>query len=49
MLCAILDITYILEILILANRKIFFETICFRLGDPKNRILARLKTISILY
>jgi NAD+-dependent protein deacetylase SIR2 len=48
-LCAIPDTTYTLETLTLADRKVFFETIRSRLGDPKNRILARLKAASTLY
>ena len=49
MLYAVLNATYRLEVLILSNRKVFFETIRSRLKEPENRILVRLKAISALY
>jgi hypothetical protein len=49
MLCAVLDATYRLKILILSNRKLFFEAIYSRLKELGNGILARLKASSALY
>jgi hypothetical protein len=48
-LYTVLNAIYRLEALILSNYKVFFKTICLRLKEPENGILARLKAISALY
>jgi hypothetical protein len=48
-LCVVLNATYRLEALTLSNCKVFFETICSRLKELENGILARLKAVSALY
>jgi hypothetical protein len=48
-LCAVPDVIYTLETMILTNYKVLFEIIRSRVKEPGNGILARLKVTSTLY